>query len=87
MWGNIWCTGVYRSNTTPAAYIVTAGVSELYDIEGSATSLKLGACVNIGRAIETFKTAEFAEGFQYLEALANHWSVVANTATRNVGVV
>lgn len=83
MSGNFWCTGVYWSST-PTAYITTAGVKELYDIEGSEITLKLGGCVSLGRAIETFKTAKFAEGFHYLESLANHWSVVANTATRNV---
>lgn len=87
MSGNIWFTGVYRNSTTPIAYIVTAGVTELYDIEGSATSLKLGGCASLGRAIETFKTAQFAEGFHYLKTLANHWSVVANTATRNVSFI
>lgn len=79
--------GVYRNTTTPAAYITTAGVKDLYEIEGSAISLKLGGCVNLARAIETFKTAEFAEGFRYLDTLANHWSAVANTATRNVGSI
>lgn len=83
---NVWCIGVYRSNPTPAVYITTAGVKDLYEIEGSAISLRLGGCVNLARAIETFKTAEFAEGFQYLDTLANHWSVVANTATRNVSI-
>lgn len=78
---------MYRNTTTPAAYITTSGVRELYDTEGSATSLTLGGSVSLVRAIEVFRTAKFAEGFHYLENLANHWSVVANTATRNVCIV
>lgn len=79
--------GVYGNSSTPAAWIRTAGVTELYAIQKSADSLKLGSCVSMGRAMEVFKEVQFTEGFHYLESLASHWSVVANTATRNVGSI
>ncbi|XP_063842770.1 uncharacterized protein LOC135090214 isoform X1 [Scylla paramamosain] len=79
--------GVYRNSSTPSACISTAGVRELYAIQKTATSLMLGGSVSLGRAMEVFKDVQFAEGFHYLESLASHWSVVANTATRNVGSI
>ena len=78
---------MYNNSSTPTACISTAGVRELYAIQKSATSLKLGGSVSLGRAMEVFREVQFAEGFHYLESLASHWAVVANTATRNVSAV
>lgn len=77
---------MFKNDGPYSVYISTDGVKEL-----SATALdeplKLGANVNLTRAMEVFKHMAMARaGFQYLQVLADHWQVVANVAVRNVSV-
>ena len=79
-------TGVFKDDGPYSVYISTDGVKELYATT-LAEPLKLGANVNLARAMDVFKyMAQAHPGFQHLQVLADHWQVVANVAVRNVSV-
>lgn len=69
-------------------YIDTSGVTELYTVSEREASLTLGAGINLTRAIQVFKRlAQTISGYHHLDNLAEHWSVVANVAVRNVSTL
>ncbi|KAF2354200.1 Aldehyde oxidase/xanthine dehydrogenase molybdopterin binding [Trinorchestia longiramus] len=82
--------GVYKNDGPYTRYISLTSVPELQGITATRDKVEIYSGVSLARCIDLFLKVsapgpDYLPGYQYLQEVAKHWQLVANSGVRNNG--